>query len=167
MVHGRAVATIAVALVLASCGDASVTKADLEKDPAAQIVMPQAILLGEVGRDEVRTPTGPSPAFYGRIATTDEPAERVRAFFERQVLSLGWIADAPPALAISERAGWGWCKPGIRFRLTIVDPVRLARTGIEFDQELRATMYDATLMASERPCPLPEATWPPSPSPRP
>jgi hypothetical protein len=164
VVHRRAVAAIAFALFITSCGDAPITQSVLKAEPAARIVMPGSTLLGEVGGERVLTPTGPSPAFYGRIATTDESPEEVRAFFEREILSLGWVADAPPALGVAERAGWGWCKSRARFRLTIVDPVRLARTGIEFGRDLRATMYDATLIASERACPLPEATWPPSPT---
>lgn len=158
---------LAVVLVLASCGDAPVTQSVLKEEPAARIVMPGSILLGEVGADRVDTPTGPSPAFYGRIAGIDRTPTDVRAYFEREIRALGWIDDAPPALGVSERDGWGWCKVRMRFRLTIVDPVRLARTGISFGSDLPATIYDATLIASDSACPLPKATWPPSPSPRP
>jgi hypothetical protein len=160
-VHGRAIATVALAVALSACTGSAVTQASLREDPASSLVLPGSRLLGEVGSERKLTPTGPSPAFFGHIFGTAESPGAVRAYFDGEIRALGWVEDARPTLGTTEREGWGWCKSGVRFRLTIVDPQRLASTGISLGSDLPRTVYDASLIASERPCPLPEGTWPP------
>jgi hypothetical protein len=156
---------LVLGIALTACTSSTITRSILQQDPAAQISMPGSRLLGDVGGDQRLTPTGPSPAFHGHLAATSESPPAVREYFDDRVRALGWIEDRPPILGSSERQGWGWCKPGVRFRLTIVDRERLASAGIEFEGELPPFIYDASLIASDRPCPLAEATWPPEASP--
>lgn len=137
-------------------------RAELQRDAAAKLQMPGARSLREVGGDQQATPTGPTYAFTGYIAGTERMPEDVRAHFDRELRTLGWIVDLPPALGGAERDGWGWCKPKTRFRLTIADPVRLARIGVDLGPDLPPTIFDARLIASGRECPAPVPTWPPN-----
>lgn len=139
--------------VIACSGDAgSVRLATLREDPAADLAVPGAVIVSEIGRDEVWTPTGTSRAFYGHLSATDLLPADVQRYFDQALRDLGWRLDDPPLTATTERQGWAWCKPGIRFRLTIVDPSRLRRTGVEISGDLPPTVYDATLVATDASC---------------
>ena len=139
--------------VLSSCSQyfGAMDIRDLEADPASQLRMPGADLLGGPGgKDRTLTPDGPSMAFYWALFGTQAPKEDVRAFYERELAKLGWTRhNGGVNLSSTDLAPInGWCKPRVTFRLAIKDPdprvnvPRLDSTGQPYP-----TVFDAGLVA--------------------
>lgn len=163
LVHARAIGvSIGLILSLSAClapANEYVAQDVLKRDEAALLQLPDSVVLRSVGGERADTPTGPSPAFYGRIAGSEGSIDDVWTFFDRQLLALGWRRDESPLLGTTEMRGWGWCKHRMYYRLTIIDPARLAARGIDLPDAGRyRTVYDASLMSSRSACPSTSAT---------
>lgn len=160
-----AVVVVATACRVTSGGDASgnpyVPLSTLEAEPASRLAMPDAEVIRNVGGERFDNITGPEPSFTGAYYGVRQPSDRVFAFYDRELLRLGWLRDLDPIPASGESATRGWCRTDMRFRLAIVDPNGGAeRIGLK-DIARFDTVFRGTLVASRGPCPHPVRTMPP------
>lgn len=126
--------------------------ASLKAEAAADLAMPGATLIRNVGLEGFMNITGWEPAFYGHVCGTQRNSDEVFAFYERELVRLGWKPDSPPILSSGELDGWGWCKSGLFYRLAIFDPKNYDRAGIS-DRGRFAVVYDARLQGTRESCP--------------
>lgn len=140
--------------------------AALKAEEASTLAMPGAERLRPVSGERFMNITGPEPSFVGAVYGIPGTQADTFAFYDRELLRLGWQRARDPIPASGEKVTRGWCKPQMYFRLAIYDPERYARTGIEGGERF-ATVFDASIVATgDLPCPnLPTTTFPPrSPS---
>lgn len=140
--------SLALLLLGASCGGGAVRQADLVADPAHQLRMPGAVELAHVGNDRRATVEGEQDPFDGWIYGTQASADEVLAFYAAELTRLGWKPDRYRVVAATtEVKAWGWCKPGVRFRLAI------DREGTNspalYKGQSYATTFDATMIGRD------------------
>jgi hypothetical protein len=87
-------ALVAVALVLglvflSACGQPHPTLAELEQLPGAHLTYPGSRTDVEGGSDS-NNKFGPNPAAYSRVELTDASATEVAAYYDEQLVALGW-----------------------------------------------------------------------------
>lgn len=126
--------------------------AALEDEPASKLAIPDAEVIRRVGGERFQNITGPEPSFTGAVLGVQIASDSVLAFYDRELLRLGWQRDSDPIASSGESVTRGWCKPKMRFRLAIYDPSRYARVGIERGERFK-TVFDASLLAARGPCP--------------
>ncbi len=152
MVHRAALALALVVLLAGACGGPpgrpSETNpypplAALKADPAVDLLMPGATLLGKGGHEGFMNITGWQAAFYGGRYGTQESADAVFAFYARELPRLGWTATHKPILSTVELHGWGWCKPWLSYDLTVLDPKEYPPEGQQY-----RTLYQTRLQGS-------------------
>jgi hypothetical protein len=157
------------ALVLTACsvtsGDTSrnpyVPLAVLEADPASRLVIPGAEVIRRIGHERLDNITGPVPSVFGAVYGVQGGTHDTFAFYDRELLNLGWQRQPTSSLSSGETRSWSWCKPQINFRLAVFDPKRYDRVGIQGGGRYQ-TVYDARLIATgPLPCPEPIRTLPP------
>jgi len=126
--------------------------ATLRAEAAADLATPGSSLIRTVGAEGFMNITGWQAAFYGHVYGTQQTNDDVFAFYNRELMRLGWKPDLKPILSSGELHGWGWCKPSLFFRLAIFDPQQYARVGIT-DGDRYRTVYDARLQGNDRSLP--------------
>ena len=139
---------VVVAMVATSCAAGKVGRAELARDDAHQIRMPGAVELAHVGNGRRSTIEGEQEPFDGFIFGTQSSAEDVRAYYSREVARLGWRPDDYQVFAATTEMGaWGWCKPAMRARLSIVRPTTYGET--LYGGRTFATTFDARLIGRD------------------
>lgn len=128
------------------------TLATLKAEAAGSVVTPDATLIRDVSGERFANITGWQSAFYGHVYGTQQHVDEVFAYFQGELLRLGWVRTREPILSTGESDGWGWCKPRLFFRLAIFDPRDYADVGIP-DGGTYHTVYDARLQGTTRECP--------------
>ena len=124
----------------------------LRAEAASEVAPPGAVVLRTVQAEPFNNITGHEAAFYGHLYGVPAAAADIHAFYDRELLKLGWRATRPPILGTTETDGWRWCKPKLLFRLAILDSrgySRIPLTGAEQYQ----TVIDATLAGTDTGCP--------------
>ena len=124
----------------------------LRAEAAVDLIAPDSTLIRTVGAEGFMNITGWQSAFYGHVYGTHTLNDEVFAYYDRELVSLGWKPDQKPILSSGELHGWGWCKPQLYFRLAIFDREQYARVGVP-DGDKYWTVYDARLQGTTDPCP--------------
>jgi len=120
---------------------------ELQADPAARLRMPEAVELGHNARDRRLTVEGSANAFDAYSFGTHASPEEVLAFYERELVRLGWTQDdGAVSKSTTDLRVDGWCKPRVAFRLAVVDP-RQFRPVLDRDGRPYRTLFDAGLAA--------------------
>lgn len=156
LVQRRAVILVAAIGLLASCASSTagvdLPVSALRAEAASQLAPPGAVVLRTVQSEPFNNITGHEAAFYGYLFGVPASASDIHAFYDRELIQLGWRVTRAPGLGTIENDGWGWCKPKLYFRLAILDPrgySRIPLTGAEQYQ----TVIDARLAGMDEGCP--------------
>ena len=149
MVHRAALAVVLA--TVAACASAPppddpYSRTQLLKEPAVELVYPGATRGSPISSERERTLTGVNPASAGYNFHTSADPRAVGAFYDAELTRLGWLRDLVPVLSGGEDSAvpYGWCKPGMYFRLAFRVSGNAAPLGT----------YTARVVASRDPCPL-------------
>ncbi len=55
--------------------------------------------------------TGWQAASHGHVFGTQQSRDAVFAYYQRELMRLGWKTTHDPILSTVEADGWAWCKP--------------------------------------------------------
>ena len=163
----RCVARLALVLIAAlaiACGssDKYVDRATLLREAAAALRFPGATELSHVTAERAMTIDGEQTAWDGGIFGTDATDAAVFAFYDPQLRGMGWMPDLISSIGTSvELRTWGWCKPGMSYRLGIEDQARAFDPSFLGGRTFR-TVFDARVVSRDKAVACPYVA--PSPS---
>ncbi len=146
--RGLVVAPVLFVVVLLSGCSGSLSRHDLQENPAAKLVMPGAQELAHGGNDRQRTLDGTNPAIDFRISGVKASDSDVHDFYDAALLTSGWMQTKYVVRGTNESRVWGWCTARILFRLSVLDPREAETRGYLARGDFR-TIFDASLIALE------------------
>ncbi len=151
----RLLSAVIAALVLALCSTRDPDLSSLQRDSATALRMPDAVDLAHFSGDRQSTIDGHQTAFDAHVFGVEVSNSDVHAFYERELLRLGWKPDpAATSPDTVELDAWGWCKGAMIFRIGIQDQARAFRPDFYRGQTLKS-VFDARIQGRDpaRGCP--------------
>ena len=131
--------------------------ADLQREPAAALVMPGADELARGGEERRQVLGRPKAAGVGVAFGTQASAEDVFAYYDRELRALGYTFIPNGVVpATTEFEAWGWCKPAAAFRVGIKNQAKAFEPSFLQGRSYR-TVFSADLTGriASQPCPTP------------